>query len=258
MYLDVDGNVTFGKGNLLATADDATNAALDWLDQSSGNTSASDDTIIAQWNTVKSHTEGCRFGGGWYQNQPWNTLYLTLDNIISFVRSRVGDFAQALDNQINFAQMPADAQLGLLAWAWGCGASFAGWPKMKSALLQVPPDFDTAANESVWKGQIFNRTLLIHQCLWNATDVQNQGLSFDTLLYPRSIRSALNTLKAGGREVQNIYTRTARTTPGGSLGLAILLGSGAYVAYKLWNERKTGGAVHASTPPVITPEPVKV
>jgi GH24 family phage-related lysozyme (muramidase) len=124
MYLDSLGKVTIGIGNLI----DSEGAAIDLrrygaflLDQAEAE--ATDDDIRAEWHRIKN-----RAGAP--------TLHLSEEGISNLLSGRAtemeADLTSTFAEFADFADWPADAQLGLLSMSWAMGSRFAGgWPNFR-------------------------------------------------------------------------------------------------------------------------------
>lgn len=141
MYLDVKGLVTTGMGNLIDPIDTA--LGLPWVHKSDGSP-ASQDEIVAEWNTVKNRTDLASHGGGSFSSV--TSLKLNDDSIQNLIVSRAeSDEAYLKDRFSDWDSWPADAQLGVLSMAWAMGPGF-HFPKFEAAA--IAQDWETAAKES--------------------------------------------------------------------------------------------------------------
>lgn len=231
MYLDKKGNVTVGKGNLIDPINRVLDPRLHWLH--ADGTSASEEDVRSQWQIVKGHRELCGAAGQVFLVQPWNELHLSRTNVDNYVTARIVDFEQVLSRKVpTIFDMPADAQLALLRWAWANGPNgqarvngIGYGERMFQALKRLSPDFDEAGENGIWEGQGFDQKIIMVQLFQNAADVMRKNLPYDRLVYPRF--ASVPQARFGAEPV---------TDSGGSPVKAIaIVGGLGYVGYKAWN-----------------------
>ena len=194
MYLDIKGLVTIGIGNLI----DPVGAALSlpFVHKSDGS-SASQDEISNEWNTLKSQPDLAQ--KGYKACEPLTSLMLTDDSIAQLVTTKLNQFASTLKSTNEFSNMdswPADAQLGLLSMAWAMGPAFGpSWPKFRAAC--AASDWSAAAtncqmNETGNPGLKPRNTADV-LLFTNAAAVQANGLDFSVLHWPSSVQTPVPT-----------------------------------------------------------------
>jgi len=194
MYCDVDGNVTTGRGNLI----NSPSAAEQWTWYTPSGRVATPDEVAANWQLVHDRQDLRGGGGGAYDGLAGNTLRLKWEDIDANVDRIARQFASIIEDQVLLVKrLPADAQLGILRWAWAMGPNGvrSRAPKMWTALTSIPPDFDEAGVQSDWRGQTLATKLVLNQLFQNATDAVQKGLPAESLLWTgdgngKSIRRA--------------------------------------------------------------------
>jgi GH24 family phage-related lysozyme (muramidase) len=132
MYLDVKGLVTCGCGNLIDPVSQAVNLPFTKKD----GTKASKVEIIAEWTSIKLHTELAKEGHK--SAQKYCNLRLSDEAISNLVRSKLEQNEDYLIKHYfaDFNFWPADAQLAVLSMAWALGAGFpTKWTTLKNACL---------------------------------------------------------------------------------------------------------------------------
>lgn len=196
MYLDVEGLVTTGMGNLIDTskrslvpptesereASHELAARISWLDDRE--VGASFDSIAKEWNQVKKRTDLAPKGGGHFA-PPVTTLHITDDEVSRIVAEKLDQNESHLVNRPPFADFdnwPADAQLALHSMAWALGPGF-NFPKFQDHV--AVRNWEGAAAECVFGphiGTINLRNALNQECFRNATRVDAEGLDPSVLL----------------------------------------------------------------------------
>jgi hypothetical protein len=193
LYLDVGdktdpsvpGKVHAGVGDLLDPIELA--LPLPWLNNAD-NSSASQDTIRAQWQLVKSRQDLKSKGGMAYQGL--TSIHLSPDGIKDLSASKLAqNETYILQTFPAYPSWPADGQLGILSLAWGRGPSFPGsgknaFPKLTAALQKTPPDFLTASVESSMYNGAPARNAANATLFANADAVQKAGSDPDVLWFP--------------------------------------------------------------------------
>jgi GH24 family phage-related lysozyme (muramidase) len=189
MYLDVEGLVTIGCGNLI---DPKTVAlGLPFVLKSDPSVAATPAQIDAEWSLVKSRGDMKLRGGGAYG--AITTLVITESTLGDLLASKLSAFERVLEQVFpELESWPADAQLGLFSMAWAMGAGFtATWPHFKQACLAG--DFASAAanckmndagNPGLKPRNVANAVLF-----QNAARVVAAGLPRESLHYPRDLAS---------------------------------------------------------------------
>ena len=134
MYLDQEGYVTTGEGNLI---DPMTIAmGLPWQVDGRDATPAE---ISNAWSAVKARTDLEKNGGGAYASV--TNLRLTSEAITNLVLAKLGQDEDTLRKYFpQWDNFPADAQLGILSMAWAMGPAFP----------QTFTSFTEAANSGDW------------------------------------------------------------------------------------------------------------
>jgi GH24 family phage-related lysozyme (muramidase) len=153
MYLDTKGLVTTGIGNLIDPMSLATPLpfqlkAVNKLKAPAGR-AATRLEIETEWKFIKNHPQRQKLiTGGHRLCEPETDLELSDANRAQlFSRKSTSNERQLRGAFPDYDWWPADAQLGLMAMAWGLGAGFpARWPKFSAACKRK--DFDAAAADS--------------------------------------------------------------------------------------------------------------
>jgi hypothetical protein len=195
MYLDVEGLVHTGIGNLIDASPSGSSApwtpalALPW--KNPDGSAASPATIQAQWQAVKARQDLKGKGGG---NAPFpslTTIRLSQADIDALFQKVLSSFTETIRKYYPaIDSWPADGQMGVLGMAWALGPAFPPqWPKFTAAITKSPPDFAGAALESnIANGNLSrNRSQLL--MLQNADYVQKNGLDPSKLYFPNSASS---------------------------------------------------------------------
>ena len=184
MYLDKDGAVTTGIGNLIDPIDYALN--LPWTDFVTG-APASQGDIMAEWEAVKKCNPQSR-SGFWNQRAK---LRLSTPDIDALVLRKVQEFEAQLKMRRCFSlfdEWPADAQLGLLSMAWAMGGAF-NFPKFEAAAARG--DFMGMAGECKMDDShnpgLTRRNIANIQLFTNAYAVKMQNQRPDVLYFPRKL-----------------------------------------------------------------------
>ncbi len=153
MYLDTKGLVTTGIGNLI----DPISLAVPIPFQFKANNRhkvaagkmATHQEIETEWKFLKNHTNKAAFiRGGARAIEPETSLELNAANRQNLFNAKSASNERKLVNHFpDFHAWPADAQIGLMAMAWGLGPGFPPkWPKFTKACKAQ--DFDAAAANS--------------------------------------------------------------------------------------------------------------
>lgn len=198
MYLDSKGYVTTGLGNKIdATA--APLAAPTEAERDASHTiarqlawsavddrTATDDEVDAEWDVVKSKMELADRGGGAF-GPPLTSLHLSEQEIDRMVFDKLDEmeaYLQARAEFGDFANWPADAQLGVLSMAWAMGPAFR-FPRFQSFVASG--DWNAAATECRFRpnvGTIVMRNDRDQQLFRNAAQVVAGNLDPDVLVFP--------------------------------------------------------------------------
>ena len=183
-YQDILGLVTIGYGCLIEP--EALAAAIpDWVG------SPSPAEVARQWNLVNAFPKAMHFAR--YENAC--TLRLTQEGVDHLLESRMQTFSGTLQHYFPaWDRFPADAQLGILAMAWACGAGFPA----------TFTNFSRFANQRDWKNAarcatikeagnpgIHPRNLQVALCLQNAADIDDGDYGTGALYWPNPVREAL-------------------------------------------------------------------
>lgn len=200
MYLDVKNLVTTGVGNKIDSIAEA--QALPWTVGDTG-PAADADTIATEWRLVKSRTDLSSQGGGVFE--AITRLRISDDAVADLVSSRLSQNETNLlqtPEFADFANWPADAQLGLLSMAWAAGAAFAQdgrFPDFRADCAVV--NFSQAALDShmaeAGNPGLVLRNLADEMLFVFAARVQAQGKPFDQLIYPRILTTGGDILDMG-------------------------------------------------------------
>ena len=141
MYLDVKGLVTTGLGYLIDSVEAA--AMLPW--KKPDGSDASVEEIEAEWLWVKNDRELAVRGAGLAKSV--TKLRLLPEDVERITDERLEVFVEKLVESFpEFADMPADAQLGLCSMAWAMGPGFAKKFPRFTAHVRAG-DFKSAAEE---------------------------------------------------------------------------------------------------------------
>jgi hypothetical protein len=153
MYLDTKMLITVGIGNLIDPVSQALTLPFQFKANNAAGApvgrAATRQEIEKEWLSLKNHASKTMLA----RNGHTSCARLTSLELTAATRQRLFDRVTAEhETQLvtyfpDFAKWPADAQLGLMAMAWGLGKYFPGkWPKFTAACKKE--DFDTASAES--------------------------------------------------------------------------------------------------------------
>lgn len=182
LYLDVKGLVTTGVGNLV----DPMPAALDLPWRRQDGSLAAPSEVEEAWQVVKHATAMQRLGG--FAFARLTTLRLDEAGIAALVRQRLTVDDQYLARRFasaDYADWPADAQLGILSMAWAMGPAFqfplfaAAVERQDFAAAAKQCGIDTAGNSGVAPRNAANV-----RCFENAAAVIANGWDREQLWYP--------------------------------------------------------------------------
>ena len=146
MYLDTEGNVTIGVGQLVPSAQSARNLTL--FVRATGER-ATPQQIDAEYAQVSAQKVGMVAS----KYKPFTTLEMHSDGIDELLDHRIDEFAQGLSRSLGqFNDFPDAAQEALLDMAFNLGVSglTRKFPKLVRAAEQH--DWDTCAAECTRKG----------------------------------------------------------------------------------------------------------
>lgn len=133
MYLDIEGLVTTGEGQLI----DPPSVAQDMNWNKPDGTLASRAEVLYEWLTVKNNHALAHDGAAAAEHV--TALRLPESVLDADALDRAERFATILAAYPQFAAFdmwPADAQLGVLSMAWAMGPGFPRtWPKFSAACL---------------------------------------------------------------------------------------------------------------------------
>lgn len=190
MYLDINGGVTVGVGNLLPN--EATAASLPFFPDGNPGFPADDATKRQGWQAVHARQDLAQVGHLAFKTVC--NLRLSFADIRNLVNSRLSNNEVILVAAFpQFPNWPADAQLGLLSMAWAMGPSFSttNWPNFKAACLVM--DFVKASAEcrmlEVGNPGVIPRNNANQLLFQNASKVMKpeNGYDPDTLFYPTQL-----------------------------------------------------------------------
>jgi GH24 family phage-related lysozyme (muramidase) len=198
MYLDSKGLVTTGIGNLIDPVSLALPLPFQFRARNRHNVAAGQmatrQEIAVEWNYLKNHANRSTFiRRGTRAIEPATSLELTETNRQNLFWTKseanecklVGHFPQ-------FPEWPADAQLGLMAMAWGLGAGFPPkWPKFSRACKAQ--DFAAAAADSHVKTWRKERNEASVHLFENAAHVLRNPEAYEraTFYYPKALIETL-------------------------------------------------------------------
>lgn len=186
LYLDYEGLVTTGEGNLVDPIEGA--LGLPWIKPGIGPASEAD--VRAEWTRVKSAQAHDRGPLAYWKNTA--RIYLSEPDIDALVWSVLGKLETALLSVPafhSFASWPADAQLGLLSMGWAMGVTriVEEFPHFQAACSDRR--FLTAANEShmddATNPGLKPRNAANFILFTNADRVAQRGLDPEPLYYPK-------------------------------------------------------------------------
>ena len=191
MYLDTKGLVTVGIGNLIDPVSLALGLPFVFRAKNrhrmSPGRQATKSDIQTEWNYIKSHPQRKIFEmRGHTKVEPYASLELSTADRLALFRRTTLSYENTLRNYFkDYGDWPADAQLGLLAMAWGLGPYFPKtWPRFKAACQKQ--DFDGAVKAcrvSSWRPSRNRKSVHL---FGNAARVHNNPSSYDpkNLYYP--------------------------------------------------------------------------
>jgi GH24 family phage-related lysozyme (muramidase) len=197
MYLDTKGLVTVGIGNLIDPVALALPLPFQFKAQNElgrpAGRAATRAEIEAEWSCLESNpNRRALISGGHRACEPVTNLELSPENRRQLFETKSAANERQLIAQFpDFQVWPADAQLGLLAMAWGLGAAFPErWPKFSAACRQR--DFAGASAESTIRDWRAERNIASCTLFSNAAAVLDD-LSVYTpslLYYPKVLGAA--------------------------------------------------------------------
>jgi GH24 family phage-related lysozyme (muramidase) len=187
MYLDVEGLVTTGCGNLIDPVSAA--LALPFVSKSDLTTVATPAQVQAEWTMVKGRTDMKLRGGAAYG--AITTLAITEAALSDLIARELAHFQDILkETFVAFESWPADGQLGLLSMAWAMGPAFSHtWPHFTQACLAndwAAAGANCKMNEAGNPGLVpRNKANAI--LFGNAARAASGGMPLDALYYPRDL-----------------------------------------------------------------------
>ncbi|HWO14805.1 MAG TPA: hypothetical protein VNN80_35120 [Polyangiaceae bacterium] len=198
MYLDTKGLMTVGIGNLIDPVSLATPLPFQFKAVNKAKAPAgrvaTHAEIEAEWKFIKNHPDRAKFiSKGHRQCEPVTDLELSSANIRQLFDNKTADNERQLRGYFSdYDFWPADAQIALMAMAWGLGAGFpARWPKFTAACRKK--DFDAAAADSRVKTWRAHRNEGSLRLFGNAARVlaNPDFYTATTLYYPRILLDAI-------------------------------------------------------------------
>jgi GH24 family phage-related lysozyme (muramidase) len=199
MYLDTKGLVTIGIGNLIDPVSLALTLPFQFKAnnriKAPGGRAATRAEIETEWKALKTHQRRQQLmTGGHRLCEPETDLELNDANRLQLFDDKSSANERQLRGHFNdFDWWPADAQLGLMAMAWGLGAGFPSrWSKFSAACKKK--DFDAAAADSKISTWNADRNDASTRLFTNAGRVlaNPDHYTATTLYYPRVLLDAIN------------------------------------------------------------------
>ncbi|HEY6879455.1 MAG TPA: hypothetical protein VI299_15615 [Polyangiales bacterium] len=198
MYLDTRGLVTTGIGNLIDPVRLALGLPFQFKSTNrhgivSGRM-ATRDEIESEWKYLKDHPNRASFIRlGARTIEPHTSLELSAANRQTLFLNKSNSNERQLRTHFSeYDSWPADAQLALMAMAWGLGPGFPNtWPNFAKACRAR--DFDAAAANSHIRSWRSERNVASVQLFSNAACVLRnpKEYSLDVLYYPILVLDAL-------------------------------------------------------------------
>jgi hypothetical protein len=190
MYLDIDGRVTVGVGNLIDTIPDAQKFPFVHKLDGSAATRAE---IATDWQAVKNRQDLTHAKDYLDKFNQLTALKLTEDAIDQIVLTSLDQNETLLKQISEFADLedwPADAQLGLFSLIWALGpAGIQRFRDFRTAC--AAKDWNAAATQSHMKETgnpgIIPRNVADHILFSNAAEVVLQNLDFSVVRYPDNL-----------------------------------------------------------------------
>lgn len=189
MYLDAKGLVTTGIGNLIDPMSMATSLPFQFRANNRHRTPAGQmatrEDIETEWKYLKNHPNRASFirqGARAIESSTSLELSPTNCQNLFWTKSKSNE-RKLLEHFSEFHNWPADAQLGLMAMAWGLGPAFPPkWPKFSKACKAQ--DFDAAAansNISTWRRERNEASVRLFENA--ARVVRNPGVYLRSVFY---------------------------------------------------------------------------
>jgi hypothetical protein len=194
MYLDIEGLVTTGEGNLIDPLVYA--LKLPWRIVTNRGCLATPGQIETEWETVKSFQDHKNGPTSFWRDRA--KLVLADSDIDFLVDSELKMIATQLEQSYlefstAFTTWPADAQLGLLLMAWAIGAGeFREFVHFRAACGRQ--DFEAAAGEShiddAHNPGLKPRNKAVFDLFENAAAVKKEGRNMDPaqLVFPKILK----------------------------------------------------------------------
>jgi GH24 family phage-related lysozyme (muramidase) len=198
MYLDTKGLVTIGIGNLIDPVSLARPLPLQFKANNKANAPAgrlaTHAEIEKEWAFIKNHPKRQQFiDKGHLLCAAETDLELSEVNRLQLFEAKSASNERQLRGYFTeYDVWPADAQLALMAMAWGLGAGFPSkWPKFRAACTKK--DFDAAAAESKVSSWTARRNDPSKRMFTNAARVlaNPDFYSVTTLYHPRVLLDAI-------------------------------------------------------------------
>lgn len=204
MYADWESLITTSIGCLVDRPQDV--LKLPW--KTRYGLAATPTEIAAEWRRIKAGTCGmsrlksrkqcprvqsgrvCFAHDGWRASETPDALKLLRADAEALVQQRAaGMWATLVKRFPGLVDAPADAQLGVLSWAWAMGAARTGWPKFFAAIQAK--DWMACAKESqistAGNAGVIPRNAAQSILFNNAAKVVASGLDPDALYWPRAL-----------------------------------------------------------------------
>ena len=211
MYLDIEGLVTIGVGNLIDPIGEA--KTLPFQFKSDPGRNASQSEIESEWKSVKANTALAK--KGYKAAAKVTDLELSDDAIGRLIQKRLQSNEKQIRKQDPFARWdswPADAQMAVLSMAWAMGpGAFADFPKFCESCRTM--DFTAASaqckiadadNPGVTPRNAANQLLLR-----NAATVVAKKLDIAVLYFPDKARTPLTPSMAAKQNLPATGRKTA-------------------------------------------------
>ncbi len=191
LYLDVEGAPTTGNGFIVLTPNDS--KKLPWVRRSDRQL-ATPMEIEAEWRRIKARPDLAKAGA--LEAGKVAQLYLPDPAIGAMTRERLLANEKAIVAAArisNWAEWPADAQLGLMSLCWiGVGTVLGKFPKFLAAAREM--DFATCSLEcdidATGNPGIPARNVAQRLCFRHAVRVVREDLDREYLNYPDPLKEA--------------------------------------------------------------------
>jgi hypothetical protein len=202
MYLDTKLLVTIGIGNLIDPISQALTLPFQFKVNNAigapAGRAATRQEIEKEWLSLKNHPNKSALARtGHTSCARITSLELTVGTRQRLFDRVTNEHETQLTTYFaDFAKWPADAQLGLMAMAWGLGKYFpAKWPKFTAACKKE--DFATAAKESrisTWRTERNDQSVLLfsnaERVVKNPNAYDRAQVYFPTMLFDTMVVTA--------------------------------------------------------------------